>query len=154
MTENQSNKSQSIQIKYEGWDEKTASAVRMNNKMENVKKSILSSIDTNIAFYKDNNDNARTLSNNIRILKDVDDYTTVILKCGTFPIWKNTVKKGVYDPVQILNDLKEKVNTDFFEKAIKSYIKKKAKQDDESAEEKAESSSKKSSKTSSKSSSK
>ena len=134
MTENQSNKSQSIQIKYEGWDEKTASAVRMNNKMENVKKSILSSIDTNIAYYEDNKDNARSLSSNIRILKDVDDYTTVILKCGTFPIWKNTVKKGAYQPVQILNDLKHKVNTDFFEKEIKAYIKKKSKQDDDSAE--------------------
>lgn len=134
MTENQSNKSQSLSIKYEGWDEKTATAVRMNNKMDSVKQSILSSIDTNIAYYEDNKDNARSLSSNIRILKDVDDYTTVILKCGTFPIWKNTVKKGAYQPVQILNDLKHKVNTDFFEKEIKAYIKKKSKQDDDSAE--------------------
>ena len=150
MTENQANKAQTTSIKYEGWDEKTASAVRMNNKMDSVKQSILSSIETNIAYYQDNKDNARSLSNNIRILKDVDDYTTVILKCGTFPICKNTVKKGAYQPVQILNDLKNKVNADFFEKEIKSYIKKKSKSDDEATEAQAKSTKKTAKKTTSK----
>ena len=149
MTENQSSKNQSAII-YKGWDEKTATAVKMNNKMESVKKSILSSIETNIAFYQDNKDNARSLSNNIRILKDVEDYTTVILKCGTFPIWKNTVEKGAYSPVQILNDLKTKVNADFFEKEIKAYIRKKSKQDDEPSEEIAKSSKRTQKKSSSK----
>ena len=130
MTENQTSKTQSA-IVYQGWDEKTATAVKMTNKIENVKNSILSSIETNIKYYQDNKDNARSLSNNIRILKDVDDYTTVILKCGTFPIWKNTVKKGAYQPVQILKDLKEKVEADFFEKEIKAYLRKKSKQEDE-----------------------
>ena len=130
MTENQASKTQSAII-YQGWDEKTATAVKMNNKIENVKNSILGSIEANIKFYQDNKDNARSLPNNVKILKDVDDYTTVILKCGTFPIWKNTVKKGVYQPVQILNDLKAKVESDFFEKEIKAYLKKKAKQEDD-----------------------
>ena len=130
MTENQTSKTQSA-IVYQGWDEKTATAVKMTNKIENVKNSILSSIETNIKYYQDNKDKARSLSNNIRILKDVDDYTTVILKCGTFPIWKNTVKKGAYQPVQILNDLKAKVEADFFEKEIKAYLRKKSKQEDE-----------------------
>ena len=130
MTENQTSKTQSA-IVYQGWDEKTATAVKMTNKIENVKNSILGSIDANIKFYQDNKDNARSLPNNVKILKDVDDYTTVILKCGTFPIWKNTVKKGVYQPVQILNDLKAKVEADFFEKEIKSYLRKKSKQEEE-----------------------
>ena len=130
MTENQASKTQSAII-YQGWDEKTATAVKMTNKIENVKNSILGSIEANIKFYQDNKDNARSLPNNVKILKDVDDYTTVILKCGTFPIWKNTVKKGVYQPVQILNDLKAKVESDFFEKEIKAYLKKKAKQEDD-----------------------
>ncbi len=130
MTENQTSKTQSAII-YQGWDEKTATAVKMTNKIENVKNSILGSIEANIKFYQDNKDNARSLPNNVKILKDVDDYTTVILKCGTFPIWKNTVKKGVYQPVQILNDLKAKVESDFFEKEIKAYLKKKAKQEDD-----------------------
>ena len=149
MTEKQTAKTQTANV-YQGQDKKTATAVKMSNKIENVKNSILSSIETNIKYYQDNKDNARSLSNNIRILKDVDDYTTVILKCGTFPIWKNTVKKGAYQPVQILKDLKEKVEADFFEKEIKAYLKKKSKQDEETTSTTNKSSSKSNKKSSKK----
>ena len=60
MTENQTSKTQSA-IVYQGWDEKTATAVKMTNKIENVKNSILSSIETNIKYYQDNKDNFKEL---------------------------------------------------------------------------------------------
>ena len=124
MANNQENSSKKA-IVYEGWSDKVASDVLNNSKMEKVKASIKSNIETNIKYYTHNSDNAMKLSPTVRILKDMEDYTTVILRCGTFPIWKNTVKKGVFKPVEILEDLKAKVDADFFKKEILSYLDKK-----------------------------
>lgn len=82
----------SLNIIYEGWNENIAKSVDKNKKIENIKNKILGTIDTNIEYYKTKGKN---LSPTVRILKDVEDYTTIILRCGTFPIWKNTVKKGI-----------------------------------------------------------
>lgn len=124
MANNQENSSKKA-IVYEGLSDKVASDVLNNSKMEKVKASIKSNIETNIKYYTHNSDNAMKLSPTVRILKDMEDYTTVILRCGTFPIWKNTVKKGAFKPVDILDDLMTKVDTDFFKKEILSYLDKK-----------------------------
>ena len=124
MANNQENSTKKT-ITYEGWSDKVASDVLNNSKMEKVKASIKNNIAMNINYYQHNIDNAMKLSPTVRILKDMEDYTTVILRCGTFPIWKNTVKKGVFKPVEILEDLKAKVDADFFKKEILSYLDKK-----------------------------
>ena len=121
MANNQDNSGKKT-ITYEGWSDKVASDVLNNSKMEKVKASIKSNIETNIKYYTHNSDNAMKLSPTVRILKDMEDYTTVILRCGTFPIWKNTVKKGAFKPVDILDDLMTKVETDFFKMEILSYL--------------------------------
>lgn len=112
-------------INYQGWSDKVALDVLNNAKMERVKQSIKNNISLNIKYYTNNKDNAMKLSPTIRILKDMNNYTTVILRCGTFPIWKNTVKLNEFEPVEILNDLMDKVETDFFKKEILSYLDKK-----------------------------
>ena len=146
MAENQANtsKSSSVTIEYQGWSDKTANMVAKNKKMETVKEKILSTIKTNLDYYENKN-NGKTLSPTVRILKDVEDYTAIILRCGTFPIWKNTVIKGKYDAKQLLNDLKNKVETDFFKKEIENYIDKKSK--NTSSSSKKSTKSKKSAKT-------
>lgn len=118
--------------------------VAKNKKMETVKEKILSTIKTNLDYYENKN-NGKTLSPTVRILKDVEDYTAIILRCGTFPIWKNTVLKGKYDAKQLLNDLKNKVESDFFKKEIENYIDKKSK--NTSSSSKKSTKSKKSAKT-------
>ena len=103
----------SLNIIYEGWNENIAKSVDKNK--------ILGTIDTNIEYYKTKGKN---LSPTVRILKDVEDYTTIILRCGTFPIWKNTVKKGMYSEIDILEDLYNKVSSNYFEKEIEGYLNK------------------------------
>lgn len=145
MAENQANTSKSsVTIEYQGWSDKTANMVAKNKKMETVKEKILSTIKTNLDYYENKN-NGKTLSPTVRILKDVEDYTAIILRCGTFPIWKNTVLKGKYDAKQLLNDLKNKVESDFFKKEIENYIDKKSK--NTSSSSKKSTKSKKSAKT-------
>ena len=146
MAENQANpsKSSSVTIEYQGWSDKTANMVAKNKKMETVKEKILSTIKTNLDYYENKN-NGKTLSPTVRILKDVEDYTAIILRCGTFPIWKNTVLKGKYDAKQLLNDLKNKVESDFFKREIENYIDKKSK--NTSSSSKKSTKSKKSAKT-------
>ena len=121
MAENQANssKSQSIEIDYQGWSDKTANIVSRNKKIETVKNKILSTIKLNMEYYTNKGKN---ISPTVRILKDIEDYTTIVLRCGTFPIWKNTVKKGAYKPEQLLTDLENKLNNDFFKKEIENYI--------------------------------
>ena len=111
----------SLNIIYEGWNENIAKSVDKNKKIENIKNKILGTIDTNIEYYKTKGKN---LSPTVRILKDVEDYTTNILRCGTFPIWKNTVKKGMYSEIDILEDLYNKVSSNYFEKEIEGYLNK------------------------------
>ena len=111
----------SLNIIYEGWNENIAKSVDKNKKIENIKNKILGTIDTNIEYYKTKGKN---LSPTVRILKDVEDYTTIILRCGTFPIWKNTVKKGMYSEIDILEDLYNKVSSNYFEKEIEGYLNK------------------------------
>lgn len=111
----------SLNIVYEGWNENIAKSVDKNKKIENIKNKILGTIDTNIEYYKTKGKN---LSPTVRILKDVEDYTTIILRCGTFPIWKNTVKKGMYSEIDILEDLYNKVSSNYFEKEIEGYLNK------------------------------
>lgn len=111
----------SLNIIYEGWNENIAKSVDKNKKIENIKNKILGTIDTNIEYYKTKSKN---LSPTVRILKDVEDYTTIILRCGTFPIWKNTVKKGMYSEIDILEDLYNKVSSNYFEKEIEGYLNK------------------------------
>lgn len=110
-----------MNIIYEGWNENIAKSVDKNKKIENIKNKILGTIDTNIEYYKTKGKN---LSPTVRILKDVEDYTTIILRCGTFPIWKNTVKKGMYSEIDILEDLYNKVSSNYFEKEIEGYLNK------------------------------
>ena len=111
----------SLNIIYEGWNENIAKSVDKNKKIENIKNKILGTIDTNMEYYKTKDKN---LSPTVRILKDVEDYTTIILRCGTFPIWKNTVKKGMYSEIDILEDLYNKVSSNYFEKEIEGYLNK------------------------------
>ena len=111
----------SLNIIYEGWNENIAKSVDKNKKIENIKNKILGTIDTNFEYYKTKGKN---LSPTVRILKDVEDYTTIILRCGTFPIWKNTVKKGMYSEIDILEDLYNKVSSNYFEKEIEGYLNK------------------------------
>lgn len=111
----------SLNIIYEGWNENIAKSVDKNKKIENIKNKILGTIDTNIEYYKTKGKN---LSPTVRILKDVEDCTTIILRCGTFPIWKNTVKKGMYSEIDILEDLYNKVSSNYFEKEIEGYLNK------------------------------
>ena len=131
MAENQANssKSQSIEIDYQGWSDKTANIVSRNKKIETVKNKILSTIKLNMEYYTNKGKN---ISPTVRILKDIEDYTTIVLRCGTFPIWKNTVKKGAYKPEQLLTDLENKLNNDFFKKEIENYIDRKSKNTDSS----------------------
>lgn len=116
--------SKGFEIQYEGWSDATAKLVSKKNRMENVKEKILSSIKKNMDFYTTN---GKTLSSTVRILKDAEDYMTVVLRCGTFPIWKNTVKKGAYKEMDILRDLENKLNNNFFNKEIEAYLNRKVK---------------------------
>lgn len=118
------NTSKTVEIDYQGWNEATAKLVDKNKKIENVKSKILATIQSNIEFYSNK---GKTLSPTVRILKDVEDYTTIVLRCGTFPLWKNTVKKGMYEPTVLLNDLQNKVESGFFAKEIENYIDKPSK---------------------------
>ena len=120
-TNSSSQNKASLNIIYEGWNENIAKSVDKNKKIENIKNKILGTIDTNIEYYKTKSKN---LSPTVRILKDVEDYTTIILRCGTFPIWKNTVKKGMYSEIDILEDLYNKVSSNYFEKEIEGYLNK------------------------------
>lgn len=123
MAENQTSttKSSTTIIKYEGWNEKVSSDVLVKKKMDLAKQNLLKSINKNIDFYINNKDNAKKLSPITRILKDVEDYTTIMLRCGAKCIWRNTVKKSDYKHIDILYDLKSKVEADFFEKELKTY---------------------------------
>lgn len=120
-TSAKSNNLKPIEIQYTGWNEAVAKSFNKKNKMDDVKSKILSTIEKNIEFYATTGKN---LSPTVRILKDAEEYTTIILRCGTFPIWRNTVRKGVYSEIDVLNDLKNKVNADFFKNEIEAYLNK------------------------------
>lgn len=124
MAENQSSttKSNTTIIKYEGWNEKVSNDVLIKKKMDIAKQNLLKSIEKNIEFCTKNKDNAKKLSPITRILKDVENYTTIMLRCGAKCIWKNTVNKDNYKHIDILYDLKAKVEENFFEKELKNYV--------------------------------
>lgn len=108
-----------IKLKFEGFNEKTCNNNEFNKKIEGVKLKISDSINKNISYVEKKID----LIPSLRILKDVNDYTVIKLRCGAKVVYKNTIKKDSATHIETLNSLQSMLNQGDFDSSIETYCK-------------------------------
>lgn len=124
MTDNTNSNNKKVVLKFTGLDMNVEKANRFNEKVKSIKLKINDSIQKNINF-EDKSGAESHLSPSMRILKDSGDYTVITLRCGAYPVFKNTTKKAEYSHLEILSSLKNMLNNGDFDEEIKSYARKK-----------------------------
>lgn len=128
MAENSNSNTKKVTLNFTGLDMNVEKANIFNAKVNSIKEKIADSIQKNLN-YENSIENksapASQLSPSMRILKDSGDYTVITLRCGAYPIFKNTTKKSEYTHTEILSSLKSMLNNGDFDEDIKSYAKKK-----------------------------
>lgn len=136
MTDNTNSNNKKVVLNFTGLDMNVEKANRFNEKVKSIKLKINDSIQKNINF-EDKSGAESHLSPSMRILKDSGDYTIITLRCGAYPVFKNTTKKAEYSHLEILSSLKNMLNNGDFDEEIKSYARKKRtrKSNEDGAEE-------------------
>ena len=124
MAENSNSNTKKVTLNFTGLDMNVEKANVFNAKVNAIKEKIADSIQKNINF-ENKSGVASQLSPSMRILKDSGEYTVITLRCGAYPVFKNTTKKSDYTHLQILSSLKDMLNNGDFDEDIKSYAKKK-----------------------------
>lgn len=124
MAENSNSNTKKVTLNFTGLDMNVEKANVFNAKVNSIKEKIADSIQKNINF-ENKSGVASQLSPSMRILKDSGEYTVITLRCGAYPVFKNTTKKSEYTHLQILSSLKDMLNNGDFDEDIKSYAKKK-----------------------------
>lgn len=124
MAENSNSNTKKVTLNFTGLDMNVEKANIFNAKVNAIKEKIADSIQKNINF-ENKSGVASQLSPSMRILKDSGEYTVITLRCGAYPVFKNTTKKSDYTHLQILSSLKDMLNNGDFDEDIKSYAKKK-----------------------------
>lgn len=109
-----------VKLHFEGFSDKACKNNELNKKIEGVKLKISDSISKNISYVN----KKVNLCSSLRILKDVDDYTIINLRCGTNIVHQNTIKKGSATHLEALYSLQNMVNNGEFDDAIIKYCKK------------------------------
>jgi len=140
MTDNTNSNNKKVVLKFTGLDMNVEKANRFNEKVKSIKLKINDSIQKNINYengIENKNSPVSELSPSMRILKDSGDYTVITLRCGAYPVFKNTTKKAEYSHLEILSSLKNMLNNGDFDEEIKSYARKKRtrKSNEDGAEE-------------------
>ena len=109
MAENSNSNNKKTTLNFTGLDMNVEKANVFNAKVNSIKAKIADSIQKNLN-YENSIENksapASQLSPSMRILKDSGDYTVITLRCGAYPIFKNTTKKSEYTHTKILSSLK------------------------------------------------
>ncbi len=140
MAENSNSNNKKTTLNFTGLDMNVEKANVFNAKVNSIKAKIADSIQKNLN-YENSIENksapASQLSPSMRILKDSGDYTVITLRCGAYPIFKNTTKKSEYTHTKILSSLKSMLDEGQFDEEIKAYAKKKRtrKSNDDETEE-------------------
>lgn len=128
MVETSNSNTKKTTLNFTGIDMNVEKANVFNAKIKSIKEKIADSIQKNIN-YENSIENksapASELSPSMRILKDSGDYTVITLRCGAYPIFKNTTKKNEYTHTKLLSSLKNMLDEGQFDEEIKSYAKKK-----------------------------
>ena len=128
MVETSNSNTKKTTLNFTGIDMNVEKANIFNAKIKSIKEKIADSIQKNINYengIENKNSPVSELSPSMRILKDSGDYTVITLRCGAYPIFKNTTKKSEYTHTKILSSLKSMLEEGQFDEEIKAYAKKK-----------------------------
>lgn len=124
MVETSNSNTKKTTLNFTGIDMNVEKANIFNAKIKSIKEKIADSIQKNINYengIENKNSPVSELSPSMRILKDSGDYTVITLRCGAYPIFKNTTKRSDYTHLKLLSSLKSMLDEGQFDEEIKTY---------------------------------
>ena len=128
MVETSNSNTKKTTLNFTGIDMNVEKANIFNAKIKSIKEKIADSIQKNINYengIENKNSPVSELSPSMLILKDSGDYTVITLRCGAYPIFKNTTKRSDYTHLKLLSSLKSMLDEGQFDEEIKTYARKK-----------------------------